>query len=107
MVAPPSPYRADPRGLVVHLRVTPNAGADRIEGIETRDDGTAVLRIRVRAVPDRGRANEAALALLGRAMGVPKSNVSVVSGATSRLKTVLVAGDVVALMARAAALGDE
>ena len=107
MVTPPSPYRADPRGLVIHLRVTPNAGVDRIEGVEARDDGTAVLRLRVRAVPDRGRANEAALALLARALGVPKTGVTLVSGATSRLKTVLVTGEASALMAHAAALGDD
>ena len=27
-------------GVRLHLRATPNAGVDRIEGTETRDDGT-------------------------------------------------------------------
>jgi uncharacterized protein len=44
-------------------------------------------------VPDKGKANAAVVALLARALGVPKSAVSVVSGETARLKTLDVAGD--------------
>lgn len=97
-------FRPGPGGLLLHLRVTPNAGRDAIEGVETRADGQDVLRLRVAAVPDKGRANAAVLGLLAKALGVPKSSLSLVSGDTSRLKTVLVAGDVAALAARAEAL---
>ena len=79
--------------MTLHLRVTPNAGADRIEGVEQRGDGSSVLRLRVAAVPDKGRANAAVIALLSRTLEVPKSAVSVISGETARLKTVAVAGD--------------
>lgn len=79
--------------------MTPNGGRDSIDGVEIRDDGTAVLRIRVRAVPDKGRANDAVMALLGKALGVPKSALSVTHGETSRLKTIAVAGDGAALVA--------
>jgi uncharacterized protein YggU (UPF0235/DUF167 family) len=65
-----------------------------------RADGHAVLRLRVAAPPDKGRANAAAIALLGAALGVPKSAIAVTAGATSRLKTVTVAGDGAALAAR-------
>lgn len=75
-------------GVRLHLRVTPNAGADRIEGAEARDDGTAVLRIRVAAVPDKGRANAAVIALLARALGIPRSRIRLTAGETSRFKTV-------------------
>jgi uncharacterized protein YggU (UPF0235/DUF167 family) len=91
--------------LTLHLRVTPNAGADRIEGTELRDDGSAVLRVRVRAVPDKGKANAAVCALLAKALGVPKSAVTLVSGDTARLKTIAIAGDPEALAARIDALG--
>jgi uncharacterized protein len=94
--------RAD--GLVLHLRVTPNAGADRIEGLERRDDGHEVLRVRVRAVPDKGKANDAVVALLARALGVSRSSISLLAGETARLKTLSVAGDAVALAERLAAL---
>jgi uncharacterized protein (TIGR00251 family) len=100
-------FRVTASGLVLHLRVTPNAGADRIEGIETRDDGSAVLRLRVAAVPDKGKANAAVVALLSKALGVPKSSISVTAGETARLKTVAIAGDGEALALRLAALGGD
>ena len=90
--------------MTLHLRVTPNAGADRIEGVEQRDDGTSILRLRVAAVPDKGRANAAVIALLGNTLGVPKSAIAVTSGETARLKTVAIAGDGAALAARLEAL---
>lgn len=73
------------------LRVTPNAGRDCLDGVETRDDNSTVLRMRVSAVPDKGKANAAVLALLAKSLGVPKSSLSLVSGETARVKTVLVA----------------
>jgi uncharacterized protein len=88
-----APYRLTPDGVTLHIRVTPNAGADRIEGTEIRADGGAVLRLRVAAVPDRGKANAAVIALLARALGLRKSALSLVAGETSRLKTVEIAGN--------------
>ena len=93
-------YRATASGLVIHLRVTPNAGLDRIEGMEVRDDGQAVLRLRVKAVPDKGKANAAVVALLAEALGIAKGKVSVIAGETARLKTVAVDGDSAELVGR-------
>lgn len=63
-----------------------------------------MLRVRVSAVPDKGKANAAVAALLAKALGVPKSAVSVVSGETNRLKTLAVVGDGAALVVRIDAL---
>lgn len=80
--------------MLLRLRVTPNAGRDAIEGFETLADGTEVLRIRVSAVPDKGKANSAVIALLAKALHVPKSSLSITSGETARLKTVRLDEDV-------------
>lgn len=98
-------FRAGAKGLTLHLRVTPNAGADRIDGTERRDDGSAVLRVRVMAVPDKGKANAAVIALIAKALGVPKSGVTLVSGDTARLKTLAIEGDPAELAAKLEALG--
>lgn len=89
----PACYRLSPSGLSLFVRVTPNAGRDVIEGVELRDDGNAVLRLRVKAVPDKGKANAAVVALIAKMMGVPKSAITLTSGDTSRLKTFAIAGD--------------
>lgn len=94
-----------PDGIRLHLRVTPNAGVDRIEGLETRDDGATVLRVRVKAVPDKGKANAAVIALLAKALGIPRSAITLVTGDTARFKTLRIAGDPAALAATLAKLG--
>lgn len=105
MPAPASSFfRSTDTGVLIHLRVTPNAGRDAIEGAESRDDGSSVLRIRVRAVPDKGKANAAAIALLAKALGLPKSALSLTSGETSRFKTIAVAASTGDVLERLAAL---
>jgi uncharacterized protein YggU (UPF0235/DUF167 family) len=59
-----------------------------------------VLRLRVAAAPDKGKANAAAIALLAKALGVPKSTLEITAGHTARLKTVDVTGDGEMLAAR-------
>ena len=86
-------WREAKGGVLVALRVTPNAGADAIEGEEARDDGSRVLRVRVKAVPDKGKANAAVIALLAKALRLSKSSISLVSGETSRHKTLRLAGE--------------
>lgn len=97
-------YRLGPAGLSLFLRVTPNAGRDALDGVETRDDGTAVLRLRVGAVPDRGKANAGVIALLAKTLGLPKSAFTLTSGDTARFKTIAIAGDGPDLAARLAAV---
>jgi uncharacterized protein YggU (UPF0235/DUF167 family) len=87
------PWRTAVKGISVALRVTPRGGRDEIDGIETLADGRSVVKLRVRAVADGGEANRAVTELLARALSVPKANVRLLSGATSRLKQVAIDGD--------------
>ena len=87
------PWRSSPDGISIALRVTPRGGRDGIDGIEQLSDGRSVLKVRVRAIADGGEANRAVLALLAKSLGVPKASVSLLSGATSRLKQVAIEGD--------------
>lgn len=74
------------------VRLTPRAGADRIDGWETDAAGRRHLKARVRAAPVDGEANAALETLLAKALGVPRSSVRVVRGASARLKQVAVDG---------------
>lgn len=75
------------------LRVSPNASVDRIEGIVFRSENEPVLKLRVGAVPDKGKANAAVVKLLAKAWGIPRSSLSIVSGDKDRQKMLLVEGD--------------
>ncbi len=87
------PWRSRPDGLEVRVRVTPRGGRDSIDGVETLSDGRPVLKVRVRAVPEDGAANEGVRRLLADVLERPVSAVSLEAGATARLKTFLVAGE--------------
>jgi hypothetical protein len=92
-----SPWRPVPGGLEIRVRVTPRGGRDALDGIEALSDGRAVLKLRVRAVPEDGAANEAVRRLLARTLGCPASAVRLTAGAAARVKTLLVDGDAAAL----------
>jgi uncharacterized protein (TIGR00251 family) len=87
------PWRYSVAGISIALRVTPRGGRDDIDGIEQLADGRSVLKVRVRAIADGGEANKSVLVLLAKSLGVPKANVKLLSGATSRLKQIAVDGD--------------
>ena len=72
------------------VRLTPGASADRVDGWDVDADGRPVLKVRVRARPVEGEANEALVKLLAKALGVPRSSVDVMRGAQSRLKMIAV-----------------
>lgn len=85
------------RGLALKVRLTPKSARDEVSGIE-RLGNQAVLKARVRAVPDKGKANAALEKLIAEWLDVPASVVSLHSGARSRLKSVVIAGDTEALI---------
>jgi uncharacterized protein len=92
-----------PGGLEVRVRVTPRGGRDAIDGVEALSDGRPVLKVRVRAVPEDGAANEGVRRLLAKALNVPASAVRLEAGAAARLKTFSISGDGTALAASVSA----
>lgn len=83
-----TPWRRTGDHLVLHVRATPRAGRDAVEGVETLSDGKAALRVRLKAAPADGEANEALRRLLRHEFGVRLDEVEIIGGATSRRKTI-------------------
>lgn len=94
-----APWRAEPGGLVVAVRLTPKGGRDALDGVEALADGRRVLKARVREAPEDGRANAALLRLVAKACGVAPGRAALTAGASSRLKTLRIEGDPAALAA--------
>jgi len=86
-----------PDGVAITVRVTPRSSRD-IFAAGTVDHFTA----RLTAPPVDGAANDALIAVVAKAFGVPKRAVSLLSGDTSRLKRLQISGDA-ALLAKIAA----
>jgi uncharacterized protein (TIGR00251 family) len=75
-------------GILLDLRVSPGARRSSVEG----PYGESALKLKVADHPLDGKANAEAVRLLAEVLGVPHSDVSVVRGASSRDKVVLVRG---------------
>jgi uncharacterized protein (TIGR00251 family) len=75
---------------VLQIRVTPRAARPGIGGWRAGTDGREELEVRVAEAPTDGAANEAVIRLLAKALGVSRSQLSIISGATSRHKRVAI-----------------
>ena len=100
------PNQAAIEHVFFHVRLTPKGGRDEVAGWSKDANGAAYLKARVAAPPEDGKANIALLALLARALGVPKSSLAIVSGETTRMKRISVEGDPNKLRASLSAIGD-
>ena len=72
-------------GVVVSVKVQPNASKDRVVG-EHADQ----LKIAVTVAPEKGKANKAVIKALSKLLGVKTSGIEIVSGETSRDKKVFI-----------------
>lgn len=84
---PVGPLDARDDGVLIRLRVQPNA---RHNMIRFEDDGR--IRVSLTAPPVEGAANKALIRFMARFLGVKRSNVSLASGGRSRDKAILVRG---------------
>jgi len=70
--------------MLIEIKVIPNA--KRTELIKTETG----YKARLTAPPVDGKANEALIELLSKEFGVPKRDVEITKGMTSRNKTVVI-----------------
>lgn len=71
----------------VHLKVVPGASRAGLAGAYGDR-----LKVRVTAAAESGKANEAVLALLAQALGIPSQQLTLVRGASAPRKTIAVTG---------------
>jgi uncharacterized protein len=74
------------QGVLLQLSIMPNAKRTEVDGLH---DGA--LRVRLAAPPIDGRANEALIVWLAKSLGVPKRDVELLRGESSRRKQVAIA----------------
>lgn len=75
--------------MYLMVKVIPNAPKNQIVG---KTDG--VVKIKIKAPPEDGKANEALILFLSETLNVPKKKIRIVSGETSRTKKIEIEGDV-------------
>ncbi len=98
------PWSARGDELILSVRLTPKSARDEIGSLDRLSDGRTVLKVRVRALPQDGEANDALIRLIAKALHIPQASVRIEAGASGRVKTLSLAGDASLLQADLARL---
>lgn len=68
--------------MIVTVKVIPGSRKNSLEMHE------GVLKVKIKAPPDKGKANEELIEFLSESFSIPKSEICILSGHTSKLKKV-------------------
>jgi len=79
------PIEKKPDGIVLNIYVQPKSSKNEISGIHNN-----ALKIRITAPPSDNKANQMCLKFLAKQLNLPKSNLELISGKTSRNKQIFI-----------------
>jgi uncharacterized protein (TIGR00251 family) len=79
--------------MILSLHITPKAQKSALAGWDTDAQGRTVLKVRVAAPPEDGKANAELLRFLAKEWGVTKAALELVSGESSRHKRLKINDD--------------
>lgn len=54
----------------------------------TDDTGEQTIKIRIKAVPEKGKANEELIKFLSKELSIPKDQITIISGKSTQLKLI-------------------
>lgn len=73
--------------MILEVKITPNAPKNEI----LRWEGTRLV-IKIQGVPEKGKVNENLIEFLSKKLKVPKSQIKIIAGQTSRQKKLKIQG---------------
>ncbi len=77
--------RAVEGGIIVSVKVQPNASKDRVVGEHANQ-----IKIAVTVAPEKGKGNKAVIKILSQRLGIKSSDMQIISGQTARDKKVFI-----------------
>jgi uncharacterized protein (TIGR00251 family) len=87
------PLRETSKGIELFIKATPKAAKNRFGGIIEDNHKRHALKVYVTAPPEDNQANQAIIELIAKQFKLAKSQISLVNGAMSREKTLLIEGE--------------
>lgn len=73
--------------VIITVHVQPNANQN-----EVSDFHDGVLKVKIAAPPVKGKANKELVKFLSNLLGISKSNLDIIKGTTSKMKTIAIRG---------------
>jgi len=78
-------YKWKEKDLILYVQIQPKSSKDEVVGILGEN-----LKIKITAPPIDGKANEHLCRFIAKVFNVSKSQVSILKGETSKIKTLLI-----------------
>lgn len=75
--------------LIVEIKVVPQSGRNQL-----LMDKSGVLKCFIKAAPEKGKANKEVVEVVAKILGIPKSSVGLIAGATGRKKLLKINADI-------------
>ena len=72
-----------------YLRIKVIPKSNQTEFVEALEEEEGITyKVRLKAAPEKGQANKELISFLSKHLAIPKSNISIISGKTDRLKLI-------------------
>ncbi len=88
-----NPFSVTSMGVVLYVRLSPNASSNRLDGVLVQASGENRLKVKITVVPEKGKANQALLKLLSKKLRYPPRDLEIIRGRTDRNKDILITGE--------------
>ncbi len=75
--------------FIIRIHVTPGSSVNEILGTIKDEQGKEYLKVKIRDIPEKGKANESILKFLAKQFKIPSYALTLQSGHKSRYKIIL------------------
>ena len=77
-----------PQNEYLRIKVIPKCNTTEVAEIMIDGDGEETIKIRLKAVPEKGKANKELIKFLSRELNTHSENITIISGRTDQLNLV-------------------
>lgn len=79
-----------PKNEYLRIKVIPKSSKNEIVEIMQDSEGEETIKIRIKAVPEKGKANKELIKFISKELAIPSENISILSGKNDQLKLIKV-----------------
>lgn len=83
-----------PKSDYLRIKVIPKSAKTEIVDIMEDTEHGKTIKIRLKAVPEKGKANAELIRFLSKELGISSDQISIISGKTDRIKLIRIHGSV-------------
>lgn len=83
-----------PKNGYIRVKIIPRSPKNEITDIIEDEEGEKTIKIRIKAPPEKGKANAELIKFLSKTFNIKRDTISIISGKTDRLKLIKISKDI-------------